>query len=51
MALLKIIIYKGSKKEIKELEVNDELTNNELEEIAKDEFLSECSYEWKIYKK
>ena len=36
---------------VKNIEVNDELTNNELEEIAKDEFLSECSYEWKIYKK
>jgi hypothetical protein len=41
MALLKITIYKGTKKEIDE----------ELEEIAKDEFLSECNYEWKIYKK
>lgn len=51
MALLKITIYKGTKKEIKELEVNDKLTDEELEEIAKDEILSECNYEWKIYKK
>ena len=50
--ILEVIIWTiVEKKEIKELEVNDKLTDEELEEIAKDEFLSECNYEWKIYKK
>lgn len=49
MKILKIYVNKniGQTTEI-EVQVDDDITENEAEEIAKDEFFNECSYEWEL---
>lgn len=51
MKILKIYISKniGVTTEL-EVEVDDDITDDEAEEIARDEFFNECSYEWKLLK-
>lgn len=49
MKILKVYIYKniGETTEL-EIEVDNSITEDETEEIARDEFFNECSFDWKL---
>lgn len=52
MKILKIYINKniGQTTEV-EVEVDDDITEDEAEEIAKDEFFNECGFDWELIDK
>lgn len=49
MKILKVYIYKniGETTEL-EIEVDNNITEDEAEEISKDVFFNECSFDWKL---
>lgn len=49
MKILKVYINKNiGQTTVLEIEVDDDITEDEADEIAKDEFFNECSYEWEL---
>lgn len=52
MKILKIYINKniGQTTEV-EVEVGDDITEDEAEEIARDEFFNECGFDWELVDK
>lgn len=49
MKILKVYIYKniGETTEL-EIEVDNDITEDEAEEISKDVFFNECSFDWEL---
>lgn len=49
MKILKVYIYKNIGKTTElEIEVDDDITEDEAEEIAKIEFFNECGFDWEL---
>ncbi|WP_181972285.1 hypothetical protein [Megamonas rupellensis] len=49
MKILKVYIYKNIGETIElEIEVDNNITEDEAEEIAKDVFFNECSFGWEL---
>lgn len=49
MKILKVYIYKNIGKTTKlEIEVDNDITEDEAEEIARDEFFNECGFDWEL---
>ena len=49
MKILKFYIYKNIVKTTKlEIEVDNDITEDEAEEIARDEFFNECGFDWEL---
>lgn len=49
MKILKVYIYKNIGKTTElEIEVDNDITKDEAEEIARDEFFNECGFDWEL---
>lgn len=49
MKILKVYINKNiGQTTVSEIEVDDDITEDEANEIAKDEFFNECGFDWEL---
>lgn len=49
MKILKVYIYKNIRETTElEIEVDNNITENEAEEIVRDEFFNECGFDWEL---